>query len=96
MGWSWQCISYKKIVLDNGCINTGYKGNYFISWFNVVSLGTPLDDQPKEPEVSNPEALSAENEKDMSLPGKILQTIDWNNTLSSERGWWIPRTITII
>ena len=73
----------KQIVLDNVCINTSHKGNYFISWFNVVSLGTPLDDQPKEPEVSNTEALSAE--KDMSLPGKILQTIDWNHTLMSER-----------
>ena len=84
-----------QIVLDNGFINTGHK--IIIYWlFYVVSLGTPLVDQSKEPEVSNTEALSAENEKDMSLPGKILQTIDWNNTLSSERGWWIPRTITII
>ena len=76
-------IQKNQIVLDNVCINTSHKGNYFISWFNVVSLGTPLDDQPKEPEVSNTEALSAE--KDMSLPGKILQTIDWNHTLMSER-----------
>ena len=94
MGWSWQWILDKKIDIDNGLWTLVIKVNYFVSWFNVVSLGTPLDDQPKEPEVSNTEALSAE--KDMSLPGKILQTIDWNHTFSSERGWCIPKTITII
>ena len=64
-------IQKNQIVLDNVCINTSHKGNYFISWFNVVSLGTPLDDQPKEPEVTNPEAVLQEIEDEMSLPGKM-------------------------
>ena len=68
-------IKKTQIVLDNGFIKTGHKGYYFIRWFNVVSLGTPLDDQPKEPEVTNPEAMLQGIEKAMSLPGKILQYI---------------------
>ena len=61
--------------MDNGYIKTGHKGDYFIGWFNVVSLGTPLDDQPKEPEVTNPEAVLQEIEKAMSLPGKNCNTL---------------------
>ena len=71
MGWSWQWILDKKIDIDNGLWTLVIKVNYFVSWFNVVSLGTPLDDQPKEPEVTNPEAVLQEIEDEMSLPGKM-------------------------
>ena len=80
MGWSWQWILDKKIDIDNGLWTLVIKVNYFVSWFNVVSLGTPLDDPAKKPEVRNPEALLQEIEEKMSLPGKngieILQYID--------------------
>ena len=64
-----------------GLDNVFYKkSHYFIGWFDVVSLGTPLDDPAKKPEVRNPEALLQEIEEKMSLPGKngieILQYID--------------------
>ena len=75
MGWSWQWILDKKIDIDNGLWTLVIKVNYFVSWFNVVSLGTPLDDQPKEPEVTNPEAVLQEIEKAMSLPGKNCNTL---------------------
>ena len=71
MGWSWQWILDKKIDIDNGLWTLVIKVNYFVSWFTVVSLGTPLDDQPKEPEVTNPEAVLQEIEDEMSLPGKM-------------------------
>ena len=66
-------VLFTLINSDYGLGLTMYfiKNNYFFGWFNVVSLGTPLDYQAKEPEDTNHEALLKEIEGKMSLPGKM-------------------------